>query len=69
MIFLSVLQSVATGAYIAACADADALTANWPIAACLALLNGVFAFHAMRENGETRSLKRWFRSRRAISSH
>jgi hypothetical protein len=47
--FLLVLQSMATGAYIAASADAGALTANWPSAACLAVLDGVFAFYVLSE--------------------
>ncbi|HZV20526.1 MAG TPA: hypothetical protein VE986_03175 [Hyphomicrobiales bacterium] len=45
--FLCVLQSLATGAYIAVCADAGALSSTWPLAAFLVLLDASFVYYVL----------------------
>jgi hypothetical protein len=47
--FLSVLQSLTTGAYIAACAESNASAADWAAAAALTLVSCAFAGYVIAE--------------------
>jgi hypothetical protein len=56
---LSVLQSMATGAYIVACMQAGVLISNWPFAVILAISNGAFARYVMSETRRKGSANSW----------
>jgi len=47
--FLSVLQSMTTGAYIASCVEARASLAEWVFAVCLAIMSAFFACYVVIE--------------------
>lgn len=55
--FLAILQSLATGAYIIASAQAEALTSNWPFAVLLAFSNGVYTRYVMSEKSGGKTQK------------
>jgi hypothetical protein len=45
--FLSVLQSLTTGAYVAVCAESNATALDWFFAGLLALSSGLFACYVI----------------------
>jgi hypothetical protein len=54
--FLSILQSLTTGAYIAACAETNAGAADWAFAGVLAIACCLFACYVIVE--ESRGARR-----------
>lgn len=50
LVFVSVLQNIATGAFIAACIDSSTLRCDWPEAAILVLSNFAFVYYVTKES-------------------
>jgi hypothetical protein len=49
LLFISALQIIATGAFIAACINSCTLAHNWPAALGLALCDFAFAWYLIRQ--------------------
>ncbi len=56
LILLSVLQNMATGAYIAACFESGTMDTNWPAALFLVVCNLAFIAYLVREAAAHRRL-------------
>ncbi len=52
LLFISALQNLATGAFIASCVDSETLLSNWPAAAFLTLCNLIFVRYLVTEKCE-----------------
>ena len=50
LVFLSILQNVTTGAFIAACVDSSTLPRYWPEALLLVVSNLAFVFYLASES-------------------
>ncbi len=62
LVLISTLQSMATGAFVAACMESHTLTSNWPLAVLLMASNLAFVFYLALEEGRGSGRRRGSRA-------